>query len=384
MIARKIIITGGHLTPALATIEELRKQGDWEIYYLGRERSFEGKKVSSQEAKIIPASGINFIPIRAGRLQRRFTLYTIPSLLKIPFSFFQSLLIIGKIKPDLILSFGGYVSVPIVIAGWIKKIPVITHEQTSSPGLANKINSHFSDLIAVSFKETLNFFSKKKTVFTGNPLREEIFEIKKSPSPGKVEFLQEKLSLPLIYVTGGSQGASIINKSIMELAPFLLERALIIHQTGELDYIRVFEFSERLPEKLKERYFVKNYISKEEIGWVLNRADLVISRSGANIVWELGALGKPAILIPLPIAGADEQMKNAILLKKIGLAEIIPQKDLSSEKLRQLIEKMILNIKEYKTKVKETENIFFQDGAKNLVCLVYELLKKRKTKETQV
>lgn len=374
---QKIIITGGHLTPALAIIEELKKQENIEIYYLGRKYSFEGKKILSEEARIVPSLGVNFIPIISGRLQRKFTLYTLPSLLKIPFSFFQTISIINKIKPNLILSFGSYVSVPVVIVGWIKRVPVITHEQTTSPGLANKINAYFSKLIAISFKNTVKDFPQKKTVFTGNPLRKEIFEIKKTPFSKKIDLIKKMLHLPLIYVTGGGQGSSVINGVTMKSSFDLLESAIIIHQTGELEYRKVLKFWESLPKDLKERYFIKNYISKEEIGWVLNKADLVISRSGANIVWELGILRKPAILIPLTIAGAGEQMKNALLLKRVGLAEIIPQKHLSKEKLLLFVKRMISNPKKYQKKIHEAKNEFIPDGAKNLVRLIHELLEKK-------
>lgn len=376
MRMKKIIITGGHLTPALATIEELKKRQDWNIYYIGRKYFFEGKKVLSEESKIIPKIGINFIPLTTGRLQRKFTFYTIPSLLKIPFGFCQALYYLKKIRPKVILSFGGYISTPVVIAGWLLGVPVVSHEQTMSPGLANRINSRFSKSIAVSFKESLKNFPSSKVVFTGNPIRKEIFEVKQGTIAKALDPVMKKKKLPLIYITGGGQGSLAINKVVTESLPELLKLALVVHQTGALEYEKTLNFSLSFPSELRERYLVKDFISPEDIGWVLNRADLVVSRAGANIVWELGVLGKPAILIPLPIAGGQEQLLNAKVLEKIGLAEVILQKEFTSEKLLEFLKKMLTNLKRYKVERRILNEYFPVNGTEKLIDVVYEALKK--------
>lgn len=375
-IFKKIVITGGHLTPALATIEELKSKGVWKIYYFGRRFSLEGEKIPSEESEIISQLGVKFISINPGRLQRKFTLHTIPSLLRIPFGFFQAFILLARIRPDVILSFGSYVSTPVVIAGWFLKIQVITHEQTVTLGLANKINSYFASKIAVSYKENLSNFPSGKAVFTGNPLRKEIFIAKSDSLTREIALKKRKLGLPIIYITGGNLGAKIINLNVAAILPVLLKKFLIIHQTGKFDYPVIANVAEGLKESEKERYFFRSFISSDEIGWILANSDLVISRSGANITYELGVLGKPVIFIPLPIAGGNEQLKNAQMLRGFGLAEILPQQVLSPESLLKLIEKMVFNLKRYQ-KSKFAGKVFHRNGAKNLVKEIDELLTKK-------
>lgn len=376
---KKIVITGGHLTPAMAVIEELKNRG-WGIYYFGRKFSFEGQKVPSEESKIIPKLKVKFIPISAGRLQRKFTFHTIPSLLKVPLGFFQALLLISKIKPQIILSFGSYVSTPTVLAGWLFNIPVLSHEQTVSLGLANKINSFFSRKIAVSFKNSLKNFPVEKVVFTGNCLRKDIFISRQNSFTREVALKKRKLGLPIIYITGGNQGARVINLSVAEILPELLKKFIIIHQTGSLDYGMISEISQSLPESVKERYFIKNYVSSEEIGWIFKNALMVVSRAGANITYELGALGKPAILIPLPISGGGEQLKNARMLFGIGLAEIIEQKNLTPKNLKKSIDEITGKISLYQKNGQKIKKNFPRNGTKEIVKLVYEVLSKKEKK----
>ena len=173
--------------------------------------------------------GVKFIPIPAGRLQRRFTRWTIPSLLRVPFGLFKALKVILEIKPKVIVSFGGYVGVPVVIAGFLRRVPILIHEQTATVGLANKISARFAQKIAISFPESKTFFPEGKVVFTGNPLRPEIFKSGKPLFP-----LNEKKKT--IYITGGSQGASIINETIERCLLDLVIQYNVVHQCGAKDY----------------------------------------------------------------------------------------------------------------------------------------------------
>ena len=173
----KILITGAHFTPAFATIEELNKYKDVEIVYVGRKTTLEGDNTSSVESRLLPKLGVKFITITAGRLQRTFTPFTLISLLKIPIGFIQALHIILREKPDVVLSFGGYIALPLVIVAWLFSIPIIIHEQTLISGLANRLGSFFADKIAISFPEN-KLFDKAKAVLTGNPLRREILNVK--------------------------------------------------------------------------------------------------------------------------------------------------------------------------------------------------------------
>jgi len=371
-MTKKVVITGGHLTPALAVIEELKKRG-WEIIFLGRKYASEGVKTPSIESELIPRMRIPFYTLAAGRIQRRFTRWTIPAILRIPIGFFQAILYLRKLRPDVVLSFGGYVSAPVVFAGWLLRIPVITHEQTTVKGLATKFNSLFAKKIAVSWKVNLDDFPSQKVVFTGNPIRKDIFKFSE-------KFWRElnfEKKLPLVFITGGNQGSHTINVAVGEIIPRLVKRANVFLQCGHLnafgDFEKLRETRNKLPEKLKSRCRVKKYLSGEEMGTLLYKADLVVSRAGANTITELAALGKPCILIPLPWLYQNEQEKNARMLEKVGIAEVLLQKDLSSESLFQLIKKILKNLSTYQKNAAKAKKLVCLKAAEKIADLVEEV-----------
>ncbi|MDP3954861.1 MAG: UDP-N-acetylglucosamine--N-acetylmuramyl-(pentapeptide) pyrophosphoryl-undecaprenol N-acetylglucosamine transferase [bacterium] len=359
---KRIVISGGVLTPALAVIDELKKRGGWNIYYLGRKYVMEGEKAVSAESTIVPGEGAKFIPFNPGRFQRRFTRHTIPSLLRVPLGFLQALYLLNKIKPQVILSFGSYVSVPVVLVGWLLRVPILTHEQTVVFGLASKINALFARKIAVSFFQSLGCFSKDKVILTGNPIRKEIFESKKSS-----QFSITNYQLPIIYITGGNQGSHVINMALLETLPQLLEKYVVIHQTGEKDYSQITNHKSQITKNLQAHYFLTPFVGSEDIGWVLNNACLVVSRAGANTVCELAALGKPAIFIPIPWTYMDEQTKNAKLLVEAGVAEILPQEELSGNTLFKAINSMIGNLEKYQKNSDESKKLVISHASAKLV-----------------
>lgn len=367
---KKIVITGGHLTPALAVIDELQKRGGWKIYFIGRKYVAEGERTSSLESMVIPEKGIRFIPIRAGRLQQKFTKYTLPAFLRIPVGFFQALYHLIRLRPKVILSFGSYVSVPVVFAGWLLRIPIMIHQQTVVPGRADKINALFAKKIAVSWKEALSNFPSTKVVLTGNPIRKEIFKTDN-------EFwksLKFEKGLPLILVTGGNQGSHRINVTIERVLEKLLAKNNLFHQVGYLqafdDFDRLLEKRNRLPERLKSRYRLKKYLTGEEWGTLFNKADLVISRAGINTLAELMALEKPSLLIPIPWLYGNEQMKNAQMLKRIGIAEIIPQEKLTPQSLYQAIEKMASRLSDYRRNAAKAKRLVKLNAASKIADLL--------------
>ncbi len=369
----KILITGAHFTPAVAVIEQLKKNYQAEIVYVGRKTTLEGDNTPSQESQVLPKMGIKFITITTGRLQREFTIYTIPSLLKIPIGLIQSLFIILFEKPNVILSFGGYVALPTVFIGWLFSIPIIVHEQTLVSGLANQISALLADKIALSFDKGYQI-NNTKTVLTGNPIREEI----KSPQKfslgsdyRKIFDLAKKSNSPVILVIGGNQGSHTINLVIENSLSKLLKIGYVIHQTGDTK----FSDFERLEEKQNEKYLVKKWIDKD-IGIVLSGVDFVISRAGANTLVELAYLGKPVLTIPFEPLYNDEQNKNAKYFEDLGLARILPQVRLSSKSLLENIKIMLKdldNLKEKARKIRETINT----DAANRLALETTLLGKR-------
>lgn len=338
---KKIVICGGHLTPALALIEELKEQKPSpQIYFFGRKYATEGSKNISAEYQQIKKLGINFYEITSGRLQRRWTRYTIPSLLKIPVGFTQSLIYLLKIRPHLIVSFGGYLSLPVVLAGWLLGIDSISHEQASIGGLASRINSQVARKIFLAWPQSEKYFDRSKCQVIGNLDRKSLF--KKTCRDKKIKSFLEKAE-NLILVAGGNQGSHFLNQLIFN-SLLLHTPYFLLHQLGtaNLGDDRLKAKSIRWP-----KYLGVPYIDPEDFGAVLAKAKLVISRSGANTVWELAMLAKPAILVPLPISGEGEQMANARILEKAGMATIINQEILTPKLLSEKIDKMMKDLPFY-------------------------------------
>lgn len=363
----KIILTGGHLTPALATIEELQKKSGVEIVFIGRLHATEGDKAPSAESIVIPNLGIKFYSIRPGRLQRKFTRFTILSLAKIPLGLLQSIGILSRERPQAILSFGSYVAAPVVLAGWILGIPIITHEQTLKSGLSNRLIARFAKKIAVSWEESLEHFPKSKTVLVGNPIRSELLSIAK-----------KRISRPTVYVTGGNQGAHVINEMVLEILKELLEKYYVIHQTGGSEINKDFEtlsaFASQLPPKLASRYRIAKWYDTLETVAIFSQASILVGRAGANTVFEAMALGIPAVFIPLAIAAGDEQTKNAKLMEKIDAAIILPEERLTPKRLLAAINLVADNYKKYYENAKKARKSLNLNAAKLLSDEVLKLI----------
>ncbi|MDO8658148.1 MAG: UDP-N-acetylglucosamine--N-acetylmuramyl-(pentapeptide) pyrophosphoryl-undecaprenol N-acetylglucosamine transferase [Candidatus Levybacteria bacterium] len=378
----KIVIVaggGGHFAPALAFLESAPK--DWKILIIGRKYSLEGDNATSLEYQTAYSLGLPFRSITTGRLQRKFTKHTIVSLLKLPYGFFQSVAVLINFRPDVVLSFGGYISIPVSFASFILNIPIVIHEQTLGAGISNKIVGFFAKKICVSWESSLKFFPKAKTVLTGNPVRKFKNLASRSPRFGEAgrsgQNSKIKISdneLPLIYITGGSTGSHAINVLIEKCIKSLLQKYRVIHQTGDarefLDYERLKRLRDTLDKTLQDRYMLVKFINPKEVGEILNSADLVVSRSGINTVTEILLFEKPSLLIPLPISANNEQMENAEFLKEQGLAEVVNQKDLTENKLFHLITSMMDNIKAYRKKVQPKGNEINKNAAEKIVDVI--------------
>ena len=333
-LSKKIVICGAHLTPALELISQLQSDSrfHWQITYIGRDTNSSVDTHPSIESIIIPQNKIPFYGLSVGKLDRRWlpnTLRGIPKTIK---SLLVAFRLISRLRPDLVVSFGGYVSVPVIIAARIRGIPSITHEQTLTISLSTRINSWFVDKVALSFPKPPSQLPADKTVVTGNLLRHQIY------SPTSTHFSSLVRKFPpqkIIYITAGNQGSKLINDTIVNILPQLTSTFTLIHSTGEAQFPKLNKLS-------GPNYWVFPYIDQDNIGWVLHHSDIIISRSGANTSQEIVALHKKSILIPLPVSSQDEQRLNASWVKKHLPAQtkIIPQKSISPSRLIKAINQL--------------------------------------------
>ena len=361
-----VVMTGGHVTPAVAVIDALKD--DVSIVFFGRKYAMEGSRILSVEYRLITGKHIRFIPLITGRLQRRMTAMTIPSLLKIPVGCIQAYLFCLRERPSLVVSFGGYVAFPVAVAAWFCRIPVITHEQTVVAGLTNRIIARIATRICVTYPETIDHFPQGKAVYTGLPMREELFR-----PPKKAPYILD-MKYPVLYVTGGGSGARSLNRLVFPVLPSLLRRYTVIHQVGSVSREEAQKIRSQLPDAYKNRYIIETYISLPALSWVLSRAVLVLGRSGANTVMELAALGKVAVLVPLPWSGGGEQQANASWLVRNGGAIILTQQELTPHRLEQRIDEAWAHITPLQSRADVLASRIPRDGTKRVVAEIEHIL----------
>lgn len=364
----KVLIIGGHLSPAISVIESLQKH---KIYYVGRKYTLEGDNAISLEALEIKKRAVVFFNLNTGRLQRKFTIHTIPSLFKLPFGFYESSKILRHIKPDIVLGFGGYVQLPIIIMAKLFKIPSVIHEQTFDAGLSNKVLARFVSKVCISWETSRKHFPKEKVVLTGLPIKKELAVLKNKKFA--------KNSLPLLYITGGSLGSHTINKYIQLNLKDLLQKFAIVHQTGDSKEFRDFENLTNIKNnylKATSRFYtIKKFLSPIEALNLMRKADIVISRAGINTVAELLYFEKPSFLTPISYSQNNEQVKNAQFLKDAGLAEVYDENHLTPKEFKEKLFNMYANLSKYEKKKNEFN---FETAAQKIVEVLEDVYKKEK------
>ncbi len=366
---KKLMITGGHVTPALAIIDAIfTKKTHCNIVFVGRKYSNNRENTETFEYKEITSRKIKFIHLRTGRYTRILSINSFLNFFQIPTGFIRAFVILLKEKPDVILSFGGYIALPIVFFARVLRKKVYTHEQTIIPGLANKRIATVSDKIFVSFPESAKYFPKSKVVITGNPIRKSIFTISQK--------LVVKKNKPCIYVTGGSLGAHGVNILIEQILPELLKKYVVIHQTGNVkefgDYDRLIKLKETFPLPIRENYIIQPHFSDDEIGSVYSTADLVIGRAGANTFFELAALKKPAIFIPLPWSANNEQENQAKIFKENKTGEIFYQNQ-DSRELLKLIHQVIERKDEYSSHFNSLSKYVHSHAEDSIISEIFKI-----------
>ena len=326
---KNILITGGHAaTMGIAVVEQLKKTyPDLQINFIGSKNAISGSSATTTEYKIYPSMGVKYFNIIAGKLQTKFTLYTIPLILMIPIGFIHALILLFKIKPNVIVSFGGFASLPVVIWGYILGIPIILHEQTVVFGRASKISSFFATKIALARTESLKYFNKNKCIVTGNPIMSGVLHLKP-----KLNISKKKT----IFINVGSRGSEFIGDAVYKVLPYLLDKYRVIHIAGERNF-------DRYKGIVNDNYQLLPFVNPLEIAKFYEQSDIVIALAGASTISELILLKRPAIVIPLPRTFMDEQVKNAEYAKEFGVAKVIYENELSSELLMDSIKSLFDN-----------------------------------------
>jgi UDP-N-acetylglucosamine--N-acetylmuramyl-(pentapeptide) pyrophosphoryl-undecaprenol N-acetylglucosamine transferase len=336
---KKILFTGGgsggHIFPIIAIVREIKKisPSDMEIYYIGPKDKF-GFDLLSKE-------GVKVKTITTGKLRRYWNPKSalqnlIDIIFKMPLGLLKSFFLLFFIAPDIIFSKGGYGSLPVVISGWILRIPTFLHESDTVPGLANKIASKFALEVFVSFsvRETENL-PKEKMFSIGNPIRRELLG-------GSFREAKEIFNLsgekPVILVLGGSQGAQKINDAILGTLPDILRKFEIIHQCGKRNFKEVLSQTEFILQgELKKYYHLFDFLDEEKLKNAYFASDLVISRAGSGAIFEIAALAKPSILVPISASPQNHQLKNAYAYARAKATVLIEEVNL---KPHFLIEKL--------------------------------------------
>lgn len=327
--------TGGHIYPALAVARALQERHGAELLYLGDENGL--------ETRIVPQAGLPFATIQAGKLRRYLSAGTLTDLGRIPVGMAQALRHVARFRPDAAFTSGGYVSVPAGVAARFHGAPLLMHQQDVSPNLANRLLTPFATRISVSFPPSLAFFPKAKTALAGNPVRGPILAVAgANPAALKARFGLDP-SLPLVLVTGGSQGARHLNQVVTAALPFLLPTCQVLHVSGERTYEETRTQAEAqlagdpTGGQLAARYQLHAYLD-EPMPSALAASDLVLCRSGAATLAELSVLGRPGLLVPLPpgFSGSPQQV-NAEMFVRLGAAEMVLDRDLTVERLCALV-----------------------------------------------
>lgn len=318
---KKIVMTGGgtagHVTPNVALMPALKEKG-YQIFYIG---SHDGI-----ERGLIEAEGIPYYGISSGKLRRYFDLKNFTDPFKVVKGYFDAKRILKKLKPDVIFSKGGFVTVPVVLAAKSCKIPAIIHESDMTPGLANKLSIPSAYKVCHNFPETANYLPEGKSVLSGSPIRQELLKGSRAEGLKICGFTTEK---PVILVIGGSLGSVAINTAVRKALPVLLPHYQIIHICGkgkvDTSITNV------------DGYIQFDYV-QEELNHLLAAADLVISRAGSNSICEFVALKKPNILIPLPATTSrGDQLLNAASFEKQGFSYLLQEEDVTDETLTQAV-----------------------------------------------
>ncbi|HIS26272.1 MAG TPA: undecaprenyldiphospho-muramoylpentapeptide beta-N-acetylglucosaminyltransferase [Candidatus Pullilachnospira intestinigallinarum] len=350
---KKIVLTGGgtagHVTPNIAMIPRLEAEG-YDISYIG---SYDGI-----ERKLIEELGIPYYGISSGKLRRYFDLKNFTDPFKVLKGYGEARRILKKLKPDVVFSKGGFVTVPVVIAAGRLKIPAIIHESDMTPGLANRLCMSSAVKICCNFPETVEKLPADKAVLTGTPIRQELMTGSRKAA---LQFTGFSPAKPVIMVIGGSLGSVAVNNAVRQILPQLLEDFQVAHLCGKGKLDTSLEGT--------PGYVQYEYI-KKELADLFALADLVISRAGANAICEISALKKPNLLIPLSAnASRGDQILNARSFEKLGYSKVMEEEEITPDTLLTAIRDLYRNRAQYIDAMSQSRQM---DAISHIVSLINE------------
>ena len=357
--------TGGHLIPLVAVARKLREKNP------GIELLFMGPK-GEMEKTLMAQEGIPVKYLLAGKMRRYFSLWNVVDFFKVPIGIIQALWMLLWDLPDAIFSKGGYASVPVVLVGWIYRIPTLIHESDSVPGSTNIVLAKFADRVAVSYPEAESYFPPSQVVLTGNPLREDVINGDPNQARAKFSLIESK---KVIFIYGGSQGSRTINNRILNILPKLLDKYQVIHQTGEKNYEEVKHRAGELGIKAgREGYYPIAFIDTE-LKDIYAVSDLVIIRAGANTISEAAANGKPAIIIPISDSANNHQRMNAFSLAKLGACIVLEENNLGENILMENIESIMENSELSQKLARNIQSFYHPDATEKIAVGLLNMLK---------
>lgn len=351
--------TGGHIYPSLAVMRSIRARtaDPLEIIYIGSGLEMEQDIVKEADRSYV---------IATGKYCRYFSFSNIIAPFRAFFGVIQSLRILFKELPNVVFSKGGYVAFPVVLAAWMYRIPILTHETDAIPGTANRIMGRFCDKVAISYRHSAQYFITKKIISTGIPVRETLI----GGDPRKArEYFHLTESLPTIVVLGGSQGSRMINEKFSFVLDDVLKFAQVIHQTGKNNFEEAKQQAET-DSGIKAgsgRYYVTPFLDEGEMRLALSVADLVISRAGGTAITELAANRKISILIPLESSANDHQRMNAYAVAEEGAAMVLEESNLSEHIFLEKI-KHLLNDENVRARIRERIGKFYNPKAAEMIA----------------
>lgn len=324
---KHIVLTGGgtagHVTPNIALIPRLQELG-YQISYIG---SYDGI-----EKKLIEDLGIPYYGISSGKLRRYFDPKNFSDPFRVLKGFGEASSLLKRLKPDIVFSKGGFVSVPVVLAAKRRHIPAIIHESDMTPGLANKLCIPAAQKVCCNFPETVNYLPSGKAVLTGTPIRRELLHGNKETARSFCGFTDQK---PVLLVIGGSLGSVAVNNAVRSILPDLLKDYQVVHLCGK---DKVDPSLTGMPGYVQYEYI------KEELPDLFALSDLIISRAGANAICEISALAKPNLLIPLSAnASRGDQILNARSFEKQGYSMVLEEEEVTPETLLAAIRELYTN-----------------------------------------